>query len=57
MKLLYCSPFKSVDTPVAYNPLDATAKDPPKSTEKGVSRDTDGRTMSDYPCSQLFLRE
>jgi len=26
------SPFRSVETPVAYKPLDATAREPPRST-------------------------
>ena len=28
-----CSPFRSVDTPVANRPREATANEPPKSTE------------------------
>ena len=30
------TPFKSVDTPVANRPLDATAKEPPRSTAKTI---------------------
>lgn len=45
-------PFKSVDTPVAYNPRDATAKEPPRSTlaVRDDLRYWGGKPFCTYPC-------
>lgn len=48
-------PFRSVDTPVAKSPLDATARDPPRSTVSLQWLDlTRKEPGNHYPCWQSF---
>lgn len=50
-----CVPLRSVDTPVAYRPLEATASDPPRSTTKMYEQTLCNCEKDLYPCSLWFL--
>lgn len=53
-------PFRSVETPVEYSPLEATAKEPPRSTEsKNIYQcaSTEYHTSVTYPWKQLYPHE
>lgn len=56
-------PFRSVETPVEYSPLEATAKEPPRSTEyndayqHALRKYRTTRFSATYPLKQLYRHE